>query len=507
LTEIRLLPNLEKNISKKSFDLFEFIIYVKKERIMAMKDIRNRLAFPFKFIILIIIVFELSALLSATLVFPPDEYARRRARLMEHIGDGVAIFLGAKTPSGDYQFYQNNDLIYFCGVEIPNAILAIDGQKKESILFFTMEEKEAEGEGLSLSLIREPQKVTGLEKVMPLEQFPQYISGLNSQGRNVYTMFYPEELMRENSREKYNILQKTMVLDLFDQRLTKELQFVFQLRNKFPRLRVEDISAVVWDLRKYKSPAEIEVLRQAGRIGVKAHRAVIQATRPGVTEKELAALFEYVCLKEGAQDLAFYTIIMSGKNHAFGHYHAYDRTLQDGDFVILDAAPDYKYYNVDLSTSFPVNGKFTPRQKELYQKALLVRQACLNSYRPGITLRQVSEEAKKYLQEKGLSPDDHDLPGTLRYGGYNHSVGLATHDVQATFSGPDEVLKPGYVFSCDIQVIHPEEQIGIRLEDNIVITENGYINLGEGLPRTVEEIEELMKKDGIIQVLKKNKVY
>lgn len=473
-----------------------------------IKYVQSRFAVPFKFIILIfVIIFELSALLSAAFVFPPDEYARRRARLIEHIGDGVAIFLGARSSSGSYRFYQNNDLNYFCGVEIPNAILAVDGQKKESLLFFTMNEKEAEAEGLSLSIIREPQKVTGIDKVLPLEQFPGYLTGLNNQGRTVYTMFYPEELMRENSREKYNTLQKTIVLDLFDQRLTKELQFVFQLRSKFPRLRVEDVSAVVWDLRKYKSPAEIEVLRQAGRIGVKAHRAVIQTTRPGVTEKELAALFEYVCLKEGAQDLAFYTIIMSGKNHAFGHYHAYDRTLRDGDFIILDGGPDYKYYNVDLSTSFPANGKFSPRQRELYQKALLVRQACLNSYRPGITLRQVSEEVKKYLKEKGLSPEDPDLRGPVRFGGYNHSVGLATHDIQATFSGPDEVLKPGYVFACDIQIIHPEEEIGIRLEDTIVITEVGYLNLGEGIPRTIEEIEELMKKDGIIQVLKKNKVY
>lgn len=473
-----------------------------------MKDRKRLSGFLFKFAILTLVGLKfLATSLSAELVFPPDEYARRRAQLMDHLGDGVAIFLGARTPSGDYQFYQNNDLIYLCGVEIPGAILAIDGQKKESLLFFTISEKEAAGQGLPLSLIRQPQQVTGIENVLPADRLPGYLAGLNNQGRTIYTMFYPEELMRENTREKYNSLQQTMVLDLFDQRLTKELQFVFQLRTKFPRLRVEDISPVVWDLRKYKSPAEIEVLRQAGRIGVKAHRAVIQAARPGVTEKELAALFEYVCLKEGAQDLAYYSIIMSGKNHAFGHYHRYDRTLKDGDFVILDAGPDYKYYNVDLSTSFPVSGKFTPRQKELYQKALIVRQACLNNYRPGITLRQVSEEVKKYLKEKGLSPDDPDLRGAIRYGGYNHSVGLATHDVQATFSGPDEILKPGYVFACDIQVIHPDEEIGVRLEDTIIITENGYLNLGDGLPRTIEEIEKLMEKDGIIQVLKKNKVY
>jgi Xaa-Pro aminopeptidase len=480
---------------------------LKKKGAKLFINCKREFEFLLKFGLLLIINLELTALLSATLIFAPEEYAWRRNQLMDCLGNGVAIFLGAKAPHGDYQFYQNNTLMYFCGVEIPGAILAIDGQNKESILFFTISEKEAEGEGIPLSLVREPLKVTGLERVLPVEQFPAYLSGLNNQGRTIYTMFYPEELMRENTREKYNALQQSMVLDLFDQRLTKELQFVSQLRTKFPRLRVEDISSVVWDLRKYKSPAEIEVLRQAGRIGVKAHRAVIQATAPGVTEKELAALFEYVCLKEGAQDLAFYTIIMSGKNHAFGHYHRYDRTLQDGDFVILDAAPDYKYYNVDLSTSFPANGRFSPRQKELYQKAFIVRQACLDSYRPGITLRQVGENIKKYLEARGVPADDPDVRGEIRYGGFNHSVGLATHDVQATFSGPDEVLKPGYVFSCDIQVIHPDEEIGVRLEDNIVIAENGYINLGDGLPRTVEEIEELMKKEGIIQVLKKNKVY
>ncbi|MFQ5721487.1 MAG: aminopeptidase P N-terminal domain-containing protein [Candidatus Aminicenantales bacterium] len=449
----------------------------------------------------------LSTQLLSALIFPPEEYTRRRQQVMSHISEGVAIFLGAYPPSNDTQFHQNNTLMYLCGVEIPGAILAIDGQRKESILFFSIDEKEAEGEGIPLEIVRHPEKVTGLERALPLEQFPRYLSRWCNQKRTIYTMFYPEELMRDNTREKYNAIQRTMVLNLFDQRLTRELQFVRQVKNKFPKAEVKDISPVIWDLRKYKSPLEIAVLREAGKIGVKAHRAVIQSTTPGIKEKELAALFEYVCQKEGAQDLAFYTIIMSGKNHAFGHYHRYDRTLQDGDFVILDAGPDYKYYNVDLSTSFPANGKFSPRQRELYQKAFLVRQACLDSYRPGITLKQVGERIKNYLEAKGFSADDPQVRGEIRYGGYNHSVGLATHDVMATFSGPDEVLKPGFVFACDIQVIHPEEEIGIRLEDTIVITEEGFINLGQGLPRTIEEIEHLMKKGGIIQVLKKNKIY
>ncbi len=453
------------------------------------------------------LIILLSTNLLATLIFPPEEYSRRRQELMSHIPDGVAIFLGASSPSSDTHFFQNNTLMYFCGVEIPGAILAVDGQSKQSTLFFSMEERTAEGEGIPLELIRRPEEVTGIDRVHPAEAFPNYLSRLNNQARTVYTMFYPQELMRDNTREKHNALYQTRVLNLFDQRLTRELQFVRQAQNKFPRMQIKDVSSIVWDMRKYKSPLEIEIMREAGKIAVKAHRAVICSTEPGITEKELAALFEYVCIKEGAQDLAFYTIIMSGKNHAFGHYHHYDRTLQDEDFVILDAGPDYNYYNVDFSTSFPVNGTFTPRQKELYQKAFLVRQACLKTYAPGINLQQVGEKIKERLMAHGLSPEDPQVTGEIRYGGYNHSVGLATHDVMATFSGPEEILKPGFVFACDIQVIHPEEKIGIRLEDTIVITETGYINLAEGLPRTVEEVQELMKLPGIIQILKKNKVY
>jgi Xaa-Pro aminopeptidase len=132
------------------------------------KDKRAKWILMFRSIVSIIIIFELTSLLRAALVFPTDEYARRRARLMEHIGDGVAIFLGAKAPSGSYQFYQNNDLIYFCGVEIPKAILAIDGQKKESLLFFSMSEREAEAEGLPRTLeeIEELMKKEGIIQVL-----------------------------------------------------------------------------------------------------------------------------------------------------------------------------------------------------------------------------------------------------------------------------------------------------------------------------------------------------
>jgi Xaa-Pro aminopeptidase len=435
--------------------------------------------------------------------FDKAEYAARRGRLMEKIGDGAAVFLGAPTPASDYAFRQGHDFFYLTGAEIPDAFLVVDGLRKESVLFFTMSEAAADSEAIPLDLIRGPAAYTGIERVLPADQFSAQLAGLANRGRPVYTMFKPEELGRENSNEKFNALQRSMTLSPWDGRLTRELQFVRQLRERFPQADVRDSSPIVWNLRKYKSPAELAIMRQAARIGVQAHKALIASTRPGIAERALAAVFEFVCKKDGAQDLAYDTIIMSGKNHAYGHYHQYDRVLNDGDFLILDAAPDYENYHVDISTSFPASGRFSPRQKELYDVALGVHGVCLRNYRPGTTFREIGQQVDSHLKASGLSQYAQDFRGIVRLGGYNHSIGLATHDVMGAFAGPDEVLAPGFVFACDIQLFRLDEQIGIRIEDTVAITDTGYEVLSLGLPRTVADIEALMKQDGILQLLKK----
>jgi Xaa-Pro aminopeptidase len=426
--------------------------------------------------------------------FEKSEHAERRAKFMEMTSDGVTIILGATTPVSDKQFYQNSDFFYFTGVEIPNAVLVMDGMRKESILFFSISEREAQGEGISLELVRKPEEVTGIERILPIERLSSTLSRLSLQAEVFYTMFRPEELSRENTNEKFRALQNTMTMNVWDGRLTRELQFVKRLKEKFPHITVKDCSPLVWDLRKIKSLAEIELLRKAAQIGVKAHIELIKATRPGVPEKELAALFEYVCKKKKAQELAFNVILMSGPNHAFGHYHKHDRILENGDFIILDAGPEYGYYNADISSTFPANGKFSPKQKKIYEMSYGIRKTCLDNYRPGITFKDVGEKVKEFLIKNGYDPENRKFRGLIRYGGYNHSIGLATHDPMGTFAGPDEVLRPGCVFACDINIPYPDQEMGIRLEDTVVITENGYENLSHGIPRALAEIEALMKK-------------
>jgi Xaa-Pro aminopeptidase len=444
----------------------------------------------------------LAGRLAAAGPFDVKEYAARRARLMDEIGDGVAVFLGASTPASDVAFRQGHDFVYLTGVHVPNAFLIVDGQRKESVLFFTMTEAEAAGEGIPRDMIADPLTFTGIERVLPADRFGPTLAGLCQRSPVVYTPFKPEEIGPENANEKFNALQRTMTLSPWDGRLTRELQFVKQLRDRFPQVEVRDCSPLVGELRKIKSAAELDILRRAAGIGVKAHRALIQSVRPGVPERSLAALFEFVCGLGGASGQAYYPIIMSGPNLAYGHYHAYDRVVKAGDFIVLDAGPEFGDYHVDISTSFPASGSFSARQKELYEIALTVHDTCLANYRPGVSFKQVGEKVAALLRERGLDAYAKDFAGIVRYGGYNHMIGLATHDVTGRFAGPDEILAPGFVFACDIQLFRVDEGIGIRIEDTVAVTESGCECLSRGVPRTVAEIEALMRTEGILQALR-----
>jgi Xaa-Pro aminopeptidase len=420
-------------------------------------------------------------------VFTKEEYAARRARLMEKIPDGAAILFGAKSRVDYNEYYQNNDFMYFTGVEVPDAVLIMDGVHKESLLFYSISEREARNLGISLDYILQPEEVTGVERVLPREEFTPYLNRLAAGSRIFYTSYKPEELMRECSREKLRTLQNNMTFEEWDGRLTREIQFVKLLGERFPDVEVRDCSPMIWDLRVIKSPAEIEVIRKAAKIAVKAHAEMIKATEPGMYEYELAALYEYLVKKEGAQDLAYYAIICSGENHPYLHYYRHDRLLKDGDFLVIDVGPDYHYYDIDITVSYPVNGKFTSRQKEVYEACNAVHEACMQVYRPGLTIEQCRQEVREILEKQGFDLSE-DYFQRMQ-GGFGHYVGMAVHDV----GGSPSVLKPGMVFANEPLCVFPDENLGVRVEDTILITEDGCENLTAGIPRTVEEIEAFMK--------------
>jgi len=434
-----------------------------------------------------------SANVFSQLIFSKKEYAERREKLMDITQDGIAIIWGAIMPVEEQQFRQYNNIMYFAGTEIPDVILVIDGEKRESYLFFSMDEKTADSENISLELVRNPEKVTGIEHYLPYEQFTPFLTKRLTNNTVIYTPFKSEELIGDCTMEKFNKIKKRITSNEWDGRLSRELQFVKLLSERFPANEVVDCSPYIWNLRKIKSTAEVDMMRRAGQLGAEAHKAVMKATKPGTEEKKLAALFNYVCYAGGAKGMAFNPIIMSAEHHAYGHYHHYDRTLADGDFIILDAGPDVEYYDTDISTTFPANGKFSEKQKEIYEFALEVRQVCLDNYHPGITLADVGNEVRKMLEKKGYDTSERRIKSYIRNGVFNHSIGMAVHDKLDSFDREKDPLQVGFVFACDIMA-RADSVTSVRIEDMVVITEEGCEILSAGLPRSVEEIETFMKK-------------
>jgi Xaa-Pro aminopeptidase len=438
------------------------------------------------------LVFALNvpAAAAGPLLFDKSEYAARRARLIEKIPDGVVVLLGA-TPATGGEFFQNNDMMYFTGVEIPNAALIMDGRSKTSTLYFTITDAGARNEGISLDLVKNTAAVTGIERVSPIDQFTPTLARLAGSSAVLYTSFKPEELSQEYSAEKFGTLQNTMTLNLWDGRLTRELQFVKNLRERYPQATIKDAAPFIWELRSIKSPAEIAHLRKVGRLGVEAHLAMMKATRVGVPEYEMAAAFLYTVKKGGARALAYPTIISSAENHPYLHYYKHDRILAAGDFIVVDAGPNLDYYVVDISASYPADGKFTPRQREIYEAAHAIEEAAKSVYRPGIEARDVQPLILEILKKKGFDIEKDMFKIRTMQTGVSHNVGMATHDVSP---GPRGPFKPGMVFACDIYAVWAGENLGVRVEDTIVITETGCENLTPGLPRTVAEIEAFMKQ-------------
>ncbi len=396
---------------------------------------------------------------------------------MDHIPDGIAVFLGSLSGR------QNNDLRYFAGVEVPRANLIIDGTTGESTLFYTTNERYLQGENLSPLLASDPLGATGVEHHYPADEFSTVLGRLMGRTRVLYTPFDSEVTEPEVSARGE-----------WDGRLTRRRQFAMAVQERFPGIDVRDCSEAIWEQRRFKSPAEIDATLQAGRIGASAMVEVMKVGRPGMYEYELSSLFEYVCKRQGARELAFPTIISSAENHPHLHYSQYNRLLVDGDFLVVDAGPKWQDYCVDTTISFPINGRFSPRQREIYQACLEISKGCLARYRPGLTGYEIGEEIRGELEEKGydLSANAFTRMRFFREGGITHYVGLETHDAGGPDLPPDRPLEAGMVFACDVFGTWPDEDLGVRVENTVVVTETGCEILNPGIPREIDEIEALM---------------
>jgi Xaa-Pro aminopeptidase len=438
-------------------------------------------------------------------IFPPEEYAARRTRVIEKIGDGVAVLQGTTERPGEQPLRQNNQFFYLCGAIEPRAILLIDGKTKRTTLFLADGgERRERMYGSSLFPGEAAAKLLGVDAVLARVEFAKVIESLARDGRTIYTPFRPETLGNASSSDTVGLAKATRD-DPWDGRPSREEVFLQKLKALSPQVQPRDLDPILDALRAFKSPREIALIREATRITGVGIMEAMRDAKPGMFEYELQADAEFVFKKYGSQGAAYFALIATGRNTLYSHYHKNTAMLQDGDLVQFDYAPDYKYYVSDVTRVFPANGKFTPWQREFYTIYLRLYQALMTSIKIHVAPRDIVKDAVVKMDAvmagykftdpkiKEAATRFVDRYRASRANSLGHSVGMEVHDVRL----PTETLEPGQLFTIEPAMTIPDLHLGIRLEDVILMTDTGYENLSAFVPVEIEEIEKLMAEPGL----------
>lgn len=417
---------------------------------------------------------------------------------MTAIGDGVAIISGATETSTYTKFRQGAQFFYLSGVEVPRAILVIDGRAKSSTLFLPAHDALERSEGPRLGPDDEAKRVTGIDEVADRAAFGGAVTALA--GRALY-MPFREESLGAGAPDRIRSHATATATDPWDQRPAKEIVFRDKVVTAAGAAEAKDLDPILDAMRMIKSPAEIAALREGTRIAGLGILEAMKVAKPGVREYELEAAADYIFKKHNSQGIAYFALVATGTNAFWSHYHQAQDTLKNGDLVLMDYAPDYMYYNTDVTRMFPANGTFTARQRELYGIYVELYSALLSSIRPGPASEGLAEAHRKmttvmstfkFTDAAVKAAATRFVAGYARpRTSYGHMIGMEVHDVSIGFDG---IYKPGMAFTIEPALTIPEERIYVRLEDPIVITATGFDHLSKSLPYDIASIEKLMKK-------------
>jgi len=439
--------------------------------------------------------------------FPPEEFQARWAKVFARIGaESVAVVQGAPLTNGYQVPRQSNSFYYLSGVETPSSYLLLDGRTHKVVLYLPPRNERlerSEGKVLSADDADLARRLIGVDEVRSTEAMRDDWPLGRDPASAIYAEFAPAEGYAQN-RGELQAADVAIAADSWDGRLPRESRFLELLRVRNPRTAIRDLTPVLDALRVVKSPREIALVRRASEIAGLGLMEAIRSTEAGVFEYQLDAAARYVFLLNGARLDAYRSITASGTaNINNGHYYRNTSQLKDGDLVLMDYAPDYRYYVSDIGRMWPVNGTYAPAQRELLQFVLEYRNAILARVRPGVSAAAIQEEARQAMEpvfarthfskDLYLKAARHmvDTGG----GVFSHPVGMAVHDV-GTYR---EELRPGHVFSIDPQLRVPEESLYIRYEDTVVVTDKGVENFTAFLPSELRDLETLAREKGIVQ--------
>jgi Xaa-Pro aminopeptidase len=373
----------------------------------------------------------------ATLAFgiekePLQEYRARRERLEQRIRGNVLV-LRAAPEQELVEYQQEKNFYYLTGFDEPNAILLLDASSEPSQEFLFLPERKPAQErwtGPKLGPGSDAEKATGFAKVLATSQFDAVLKTASDRAKSVYGL--------------------------------------------------ADVEKDIAYLRQVKSPTEIALLEKAIQITMKAQQAAAKTLAPGVMEYQVEAALEYEFRSNGAERPGFPSIVGSGRYSTILHYEKNDRRIQAGDVVVVDIGAEYGGYSADVTRTYPSSGKFSTRQRELYQIVLDAQKAAIAKVRPGVKISDLHQAAMGHIRSKGY--EKFFIHGT------SHHIGLEVHDVGET-SRP---LEPNMVITVEPGIYIPEEEIGIRIEDDVLVTPTGYRGLST-FPKEIAEIEALVR--------------
>ncbi len=441
--------------------------------------------------------------------FSKEEFAARRAKIFGEIGDkAIAVIQGAKGVADFNVFRQTNEFYYLSGLETPHAYLLLDGRNKRTTLYLPHRDEGMErNQGKVLSaedadLIKE---LTGIEQVRGVEFLANDLVGtglIRPPAPTLYTPLSPAETGTDSRDELLNG-QARVASDPWDGLPSREARFKKLLNERFPTFEIRDLSPILDSLRLIKSEKEIELIRKATEIAGLAIIEAMRSTEPDVYEYQLDAAAKYVFYLNGARGDGYASIIGGGTNAYYGHYFHKTDKLKDGDLVLMDYAPDYRYYTSDVTRMWAVNGKFDKDQRELCNFILAYRDALFKYIKPGVTsdyvLDSAAKDMEKYLVGKTFANPNHlkAVKEGLKFRGhFQHPVGMAVHDVGRVRGVK---LEPGMVFTIDPMIWIHEERLYVRIEDMALVTKDGVENLSAFVPSKLEDIEQTMTEKGLIQ--------
>jgi len=380
-----------------------------------------------------IILFLLAVPLLAVEKEPLQEYQSRRERLAERI-KGNAVVLRAAPEEELVRYYQEPNFYYLTGFDEPNAILLLDASSLPAEEFLFLPERKPSEErwtGEKLGPGPEAEKLTGFAKVLPVSSFDEILKKVSERAKAVYSL--------------------------------------------------NEVADEIAYLRQTKSPTEIALLEKAIQITLKAQEAAARTIAPHTMEYQVEAALEFEFLSRGAERPSFPSIVGSGPFSTILHYDKDQRRMEAGDVVVVDIGAEYSGYAADVTRTYPVSGKFSAKQREIYQIVLDAQKAALAKVKPGVTLREVHEAAMSHIKSKGYEKNF--IHGT------SHHIGLEVHDA-GTARRP---LEPNMVITVEPGIYIPEEQLGVRIEDDVLVTPTGYRMLST-YPREITEIEAVMQK-------------